>query len=880
VPFALFVLIALAAVAVALVLGSFNRTRRDMQRAHAQVDSMVRNAPIGMAFVDRDGRFVEINETLAALDGRAPEALIGQLVADVPRVPPVAIQMIAEVLRTGATKLDVPFTGATVHAMAGFYPVRGADGSIDGVGIVVREVAAEQQRDLLFGRVTRLQELTASLAGAGTANDVTGIAVRSLQHALGARATSFCRVAGENVEVRATVGYRDDVVEDFSSFPLDADLPIAEAIRTGEPVLFASRDEIMTRHPQLRAVLVSGDTDALAAIPLRGESGVIGAIGLSFGEQHRFDADETAFLVAVATQCATAYQRAEAFEAERAVRRSAETANQRLAYLSEATSVLAESLDPETTLQRLADLAVPTLADWCAVHLVEGDVARPVAMASENPEATALVRELSERHPVRLDDPAGLGAVIRTGEPIVLRSVTMDAVRASTSEGEVVDLLSRLRSIAIVPMSYGGRVVGSIMLSNVTERELEDADVSLASELAARAAQAVTNAQLYQERAIVASTLQASLLPPSHPVIPGVDVATRFVPADGLQVGGDFYDVVRLGTVDEPAPTWALVIGDVRGKGADAAAITGIARATIRATALDEPSPTRMLGRLNQVLLAAAQDDRFATETGEPRFCTACVITVTPTANGADLVVAVGGHPRPYILRADGTSEQVGKHGGLIGVMADPGITDVTEHLAPGDTLVLYTDGITERHEGTAFFDEEQLGAVLAECVGFSAIATAAHVEGAASGFVTTPPRDDLALVVARIPELAAPGAIARQALPDDDRAAMLARRFVADALREIGATNGIDVAELLTSELVTNGLVHGLPPLDIEVATVAGGVRIAVGDHNPHVPTVRVTTGDDEHGRGLLLVDAMATRWGVDAIPPGKRVWFELEIH
>jgi hypothetical protein len=226
-------------------------------------------------------------------------------------------------------------------------------------------------------------------------------------------------------------------------------------------------------------------------------------------------------------------------------------------------------------MQRLAELAVPTLSDWCAVHIVEDGFAQPVAMASEDPNATAMVRDLSERHPVPIDAPAGLGAVVRTGQPIVLRSVTMDAVRASTDESEVVDLLSRLRAIAILPMTYQGKVVGTVTLSNTTDRELTDADVQLATELAARAAQAVTNARLYTERTKVAETLQASLMPPSTPIIPGVDVATRFVAvADGLDVGGDFYDVFDTGG------DWAMVIGDVCGKGPEAAAVTAIARST------------------------------------------------------------------------------------------------------------------------------------------------------------------------------------------------------------------------------------------------------------------------------------------------------------
>lgn len=869
---------AVAAVLIG-VLSPRSKARREARRAHARVDAMVRYAPVGMAFVDLEQRFVEANETLAALGGRNAKEVIGLRLSDMDSVPPRAIELVEEVLRTGESKLDVPFLDRDVRVMAGFSAVRGPEGEITGVGVVVREVSAEQQRDVLFDRVTRLQELTGALARAGSAAEVIEVSVRSMQRAVDARAVSFCRLDGGAIVQAGAVGLPDDVVDEPTSFPLVADLPLAEAVRSGEPVTCSTREAMFESYPGLRVGAAISDSRSIAAIPLLGEGSVIGAIGMSFTDERDFGPDELSFIVAAATQCATAYGRAIAFEAERTARRAAEAASRRLAYLSDATQVLSQSLDPVTTMQRLAELAVPTLGDWCAVHVVDGEYARPVAMASENPDATAAVRDLSERNPVPIGAPAGLGAVVRTGEPIVVRSVTMDAVRASTDAGEVIDLLSRLRAIAIVPMTYQGVVLGTITLSNVTDRELDDADVDLARELAARAAQAISNAQLYQERNSVASTLQASLLPPARPMIPGIDVATRFLPAaEGLDVGGDFYDVVRLGTVDDPAPTWALVIGDVRGKGADAAAITGIARATIRAAALDEPSPAQMLARLNQVLLAAAQDDPFAAETGEPRFCTACVITLSPTNDGADLVIAVGGHPLPYVLRADGSTEQVGEHGGLIGVVASPSIVDVPGRLEPGDALVLYTDGITERHEGDQFLDEEGLADVLADCRGFDALDTAVRVEVAARGFVDAAPRDDIAVLVARVPDLA--GRLARHLLPTDERAAILARGFVTDALRSIGlGAAEIEVATLLASELVTNAVVHGSAPIDIDVGTVDGGVRVSVGDRSPRVPSARAASEDEEHGRGLLLVGALSDRWGVDAQPPGKRVWFELRV-
>ncbi|MEN3273682.1 MAG: hypothetical protein V7636_2443 [Actinomycetota bacterium] len=745
--------------------------------------------------------------------------------------------------------------------------------------VELREKAQVAQRDLLLDRVTRLQELTSALSTAGRASEVVATAVRAIEHAVDADGVTFCRLDGDTIVVDLTAGFPEEVAQRWTTLELESNTPVGDAIRHGEPVLCANRGEVFDRYPSVAEQLSSTTSVAIAALPLRGESTVFGAIGISFAERRAFERVEVAFLDAIATQVATAYERATSFEAERAARRAAEAASERVAYLSESTAVLSQSLDPETTMQRIAELAVPTLADWCAVHVVDGAFARPVALAGVDPSATAMVRELSQRNPVPIDAPAGLGAVVRTGEPIVLRRVPMDAVRASTDEREVVDLLSRLRSIAILPMKFGDEVVGTVTLSNTTDRRLEDADVALAGELASRAAQAITNARLYAQRTQIAATLQASLMPPTAMLVPGIEVASRFVAAaEGLDVGGDFYDVFRLGTVDDPAPTWALVIGDVRGKGADAAAITGIARSTIRATALDERSPARMLERLNQVLLAVAEDDRFASETGEPRFCTACVVTVTPKPRGADLVVAVGGHPLPYIVRAVGGVETVGRQGGLIGVLGDPEIVDVPMRLRPGDALVLFTDGVTERHADGRFFDDGGLVSTLAMGAGPSAEDIAGRVEYASRTFVDSDVRDDLAILVARVPD-GPTGALARLELPPTEQAAALARHFVRDALVEIGASNILDPAALLTSELVANALMHGSPPLSVEVLAVDAGVRVAVRDTHPDLPSVRGAISDDEHGRGLLLVDALASAWGVDADPPGKAVWFQLDV-
>ena len=222
------------------------------------------------------------------------------------------------------------------------------------------------------------------------------------------------------------------------------------------------------------------------------------------------------------------------------------------------------------------------------------------------------------------------------------------------------------------------------------------------------------------------------------------------------EVGGDFYDVFAL-----DRGRWAVVVGDVRGKGVEAAAVTGLTRHTIRSAALHMDSPRDLLTHLNEVLIrseadrpaVASDDPAEAWARDEPRFCTVGLAVVEPGPHGASLTVCVAGHPLPLVARADGTVETVGRAGTLLGVDRDVELHDVTVALAVGDTLVTFTDGIVERHEGRRFFEDDGVAAVLrAESgAGRSADEVAAAIEDAARHFVDGEPRDDMAVVVVRV---------------------------------------------------------------------------------------------------------------------------------
>jgi anti-sigma regulatory factor (Ser/Thr protein kinase) len=219
----------------------------------------------------------------------------------------------------------------------------------------------------------------------------------------------------------------------------------------------------------------------------------------------------------------------------------------------------------------------------------------------------------------------------------------------------------------------------------------------------------------------------------------------------------------------------------------------------------------------------------------------------------------------------------VGVPGTLLGVLPDPELHEVELELGPGDALVFYTDGVTERHADDRFFDDEGLAAVLSRCVGFTAAALAERIETAARAFVEDELRDDLAIVVVRVPDRTTASTSASTDLPGETASARRARRFVVAALEALGVDDARETAELLVSEVVTNAVVHGGSGVRVTVESADGRVRVSVWDESPSVPVVRHPVPEDENGRGMFLVASLATRWGVDTLPPGKSVWFEL---
>jgi PAS domain S-box-containing protein len=345
---------------------------------------------------------------------------------------------------------------------------------------------------------TRLQNVADALATAHTPQEVLDAVLTEGVRAAEARGGLIATLSadGEWLEVIASRGYDMQYIEPFRRFSVDGNYPLSEAVRTGEGVFIRSEAERDGRYPELAGRSQPGH--GLVCLPLVGQRGTIGGLVFSFPTDQEFPPERRALKVALARQAALALERARLSVAEQTLR-------ERLSFLDEAMSLLTSSLDLERTLERLASLAVPQLADWCAIDvLVEGTgEIEQIVVAHQDPERKRWAEDVRSRsRQVRIDDEFDLTArVIRTGEPEFLREVPQElldeAARRDPVAGEALEHIS-IRSAITLPLRAGGRTLGALTLVG-EERAFDDDDFDLAQQLSARAAVAVENARLYRE---------------------------------------------------------------------------------------------------------------------------------------------------------------------------------------------------------------------------------------------------------------------------------------------------------------------------------------------------------------------------------------------
>jgi PAS domain S-box-containing protein len=426
-------------------------------------------------------------------------------------------------------------------------------------------------------------------------------------------------------------------------------------------------------------------------------------------------------------------------------------ADQRDRFMARASATLMSSLDYEETLRNVAWLAVPEIADWCTVELVDERGGRQqVVAAHRDPAKLELAERLRRYEPERLDPSRGVGRVLHTGASELYQDIPDEVLVGAAADEEHLELLRSLglRSVVLVPLVARGRALGVMTLVNAESmRRFDDEDREFAEQVAAHAAIAVDNARLSTARRETANTLQRSLLPDVVPQIDGWSIATLYRaarPAEEVEVGGDFYDFYE-------SDGWIVLLGDVTGKGVGAAALTSLVRHGARFLSRYERNPSRILSGLNEALR----------EQPGLRLCTA----VCARLDEELAVIASAGHPPALVVRDDGRVREIGAAGPILGAWPGEASVDRAVPVGPDETLLIYTDGVID-----TLGDHERFGLRrLKEWLGGHADqppeALLRGLEAELDRFQVGPPADDTAALALR-PVAPAGAGQAREGIP------------------------------------------------------------------------------------------------------------------
>ncbi|MFF5342502.1 SpoIIE family protein phosphatase [Streptomyces althioticus] len=567
-------------------------------------------------------------------------------------------------------------------------------------------------------------------------------------------------------------------------------------------------------------------------------------------------------------------------------------ARQRLALLDRAGRYIGRTLDVTATAQELADVAVPGLADFVTVDLLEtvlrgAEPVPPLAGSGRVPLRRAGHRSLYEDLPRTSVDSGAVVAYLADSPPVRClttgrswRQEQLDPLAvewaADAPEGRESTFLELgLQSVMIVPIRARGVTLGLTTFFRRRRSPFDAEDLHLAEDLVSRAAVCVDNARRYTRERDAALVLQRSLLPRRLPDQDAVEVAVCYRPADELTgLGGDWYDLIPLS-----GARVALVVGEVPGHGIAAAAAMGRLRTAVRTLAAIDLPPEEVLAHLDDLALRSARDDgdgegddggevgvRQGNSVGS-----ACVYVVYDPADGR-CTMAAAGHPAPAVVAPDGTVGFVDlPQGPALGVGGPP-FEAVELSLDEGSTLVLHTDGLLAHGDGGAEeAGRERLRRALEGTEGELRPGCQAVVDA----LVPSRPEDDVALLMARTRRLA-PEQIAAWDLPPDPAVVADARRTAQDQLSRWGLDEELKfTTELLVSELVTNAIRHASGRVRLRLIRERTLV-CEVLDGGASAPHLRHPRAMDEGGRGLLLVSQLAERWGTRFVPDGKIIWAE----
>lgn len=591
--------------------------------------------------------------------------------------------------------------------------------------------AAERAREAA-DRTAQLYRVAVALAAAATPEEVSAAVLREGVEALHASGGGVLLATDASVlTVPGTVGYDERTVEKLRLESPDAELPAAHALRTGEPVWLESVEDRDARFPALRGL--EPDTVSMCAVPLIAGGESIGALRFSFTTARLFGEHEQQFVLVLAAEAAEAMQRARLLASEREARERLEHERQSLEKVAAVGEAMLRRRDLDAILQLTTDAAtqITGAAYGAFFYSAPNDRGDQDHMYT----LTGIPLDAFAGAPVPRD--AAVFASMFGNETIRLDDATTDP--RFGADAPYFGLPPRripVRSYLAVPVTLSnGETVGGMLFAHPEAGRFGPAAERLANGLAGQASAAIETVRSLEERARVASALQQSLLPADLPEIAGVDLGAVYSAA-GHGVGGDFYDVFALGP-----RRWGVAVGDVRGRGPEAAAVTALARYTIRAVSMLERDPADVVAVL----------DHAIRERDDERFCTAIFGVLELAGGGATFTYVNAGHPAFALLGTAGDVEFVGPTGPLVGAL--PGATwqQRTIALPAGASLVLFTDGISEARSGGEQFGDAALVEVLAEFAGSTAPAIAAAVAERARRFAGDAPTDDAAVFVVRV---------------------------------------------------------------------------------------------------------------------------------
>jgi GAF domain-containing protein/anti-sigma regulatory factor (Ser/Thr protein kinase) len=715
-------------------------------------------------------------------------------------------------------------------------------------------------------RSQHLHQLSSALAAATTPGDVAHAAIAGGRRALGAHsAVVRVPVAGEGgLACLASSGH--PALLSRTTVPLEGSHTgtCFRHSRTGVASIAAEdgvREDVAVEIVA-RVLRELPKPVTIVSEPLIGSAGPLGVLSLAFVALPEPSEPDLRFLSTLAGLTAQALERAQVFEHEREALHDAEAGRERLSLLSEVTRLLSSSLEPTTVIRRTMSLVEGRLADSCSVQV---------------PGESGLVR-LDVRE-------SGPGPSARTGNPgydvLPFNSDAPAAVAFRTGRTQLAPLhddagangSSGVSTGLSVPLTANGEVIGVMTFVDGPGRLFEADDVSLATEVASRAGVALSNATRFQREHVVADVLQRAVLPDSLPEVEGLLLDAEYrAGVAGTYAGGDWYDVFELNS-----DLVFFSVGDVMGKGAPAAALMGQVRSAIRAYAVSGLSPTEVLSSLDHLFDTLIED----------RVVTAVVGTITPSTGR--VVLSNAGHPPPLVVRADGSATFCPMERTLLiaaGLSGAPRPRDEVV-LDRGDSLIMYSDGLIERRGELITHGMERLANTA------TVVARAGWPDHAAVTFasmLSVEERTDdivvLCLNYTGISEerISAPAVgttrdgMSTLHLEPVVESTPVARHWVAAHLRDLPA-EVTGCAALLTSELVTNAVLHAATPLCVTLHILPDRIRVDVADGNPSFPSIKEYGTDAATGRGLTLFNTLASNWGVQAVEEGKIVWFELPV-